>query len=195
MKPFGPSTYQETVREVAAGWGGAPIAWLDKPEHGTPNPLRLQPRRSSPGRSPSRPPRRVRRVAAARAGRRRVRSRPRAPTRDLDDDEAARRRRLGHRDRASSSRRPVRSATTRSTCRCPANLSATALLRLSEDPEGFARDLARPMPRPPQPGRDGSGRCSTPGSRTGSASSRCSTPTTCLAALTSTSTTTPTSTR
>ena len=33
----------------------------------------------------------------------------------------------------------------------PATLSATQLLRLAADPEGFARELARPMPRPPQP--------------------------------------------
>ncbi|MEU1124449.1 UvrD-helicase domain-containing protein [Streptomyces sp. NPDC005899] len=33
----------------------------------------------------------------------------------------------------------------------PASLSATQLLHLADDPEGFARELARPMPRPPQP--------------------------------------------
>lgn len=33
----------------------------------------------------------------------------------------------------------------------PGALSATQLLRLAADPDGFARDLARPMPRPPQP--------------------------------------------
>ncbi|WP_299528526.1 ATP-dependent DNA helicase [uncultured Streptomyces sp.] len=32
----------------------------------------------------------------------------------------------------------------------PASLSATQLLRLAEDPDAFARELARPMPRPPQ---------------------------------------------
>jgi DNA helicase II / ATP-dependent DNA helicase PcrA len=31
----------------------------------------------------------------------------------------------------------------------PASLSATALGRLRDDPEAFARELARPMPRPP----------------------------------------------
>ena len=31
----------------------------------------------------------------------------------------------------------------------PSSLSATAMARLRDDPEGFARDLARPMPRPP----------------------------------------------
>lgn len=33
----------------------------------------------------------------------------------------------------------------------PASLSATQLLHLADDPESFARELARPMPRPPQP--------------------------------------------
>ncbi|MFF7676716.1 UvrD-helicase domain-containing protein [Actinacidiphila glaucinigra] len=33
----------------------------------------------------------------------------------------------------------------------PTTLSASALLRLAADPDGFARELARPMPRPPRP--------------------------------------------
>ncbi|MER6611085.1 ATP-dependent DNA helicase [Streptomyces sp. NPDC000927] len=33
----------------------------------------------------------------------------------------------------------------------PPALSATQLLKLADDPDGFARELARPMPRPPQP--------------------------------------------
>ncbi|MFD7319866.1 UvrD-helicase domain-containing protein [Streptomyces sp. NPDC059875] len=33
----------------------------------------------------------------------------------------------------------------------PAYLSASQVLRLAADPDGFAKDLARPMPRPPQP--------------------------------------------
>ncbi|MFE2021207.1 UvrD-helicase domain-containing protein [Streptomyces sp. NPDC059499] len=33
----------------------------------------------------------------------------------------------------------------------PASLSATQLLHLADDPDSFARELARPMPRPPQP--------------------------------------------
>ncbi|MEU5521838.1 ATP-dependent DNA helicase [Streptomyces sp. NPDC047860] len=35
--------------------------------------------------------------------------------------------------------------------RLPASLTASELLRLAEDPDGFAQELARPMPRPPQP--------------------------------------------
>ncbi|MFE0422440.1 UvrD-helicase domain-containing protein [Streptomyces sp. NPDC058953] len=33
----------------------------------------------------------------------------------------------------------------------PASLTASQLMRLAADPDGFARELARPMPRPPQP--------------------------------------------
>ncbi|MFE2377952.1 UvrD-helicase domain-containing protein [Streptomyces sp. NPDC059398] len=33
----------------------------------------------------------------------------------------------------------------------PRTLTATQLLRLAEDPDAFAQELARPMPRPPQP--------------------------------------------
>ncbi|MEV6551249.1 UvrD-helicase domain-containing protein [Streptomyces sp. NPDC051597] len=33
----------------------------------------------------------------------------------------------------------------------PASLTASDLLRLAADPDGFAQELARPMPRPPQP--------------------------------------------
>jgi DNA helicase-2/ATP-dependent DNA helicase PcrA len=33
----------------------------------------------------------------------------------------------------------------------PGSLSATALARIRDDPESFAHDLARPMPRPPSP--------------------------------------------
>ncbi|MEU5111374.1 UvrD-helicase domain-containing protein [Streptomyces longwoodensis] len=33
----------------------------------------------------------------------------------------------------------------------PTTLTASQVMRLAADPDGFARDLARPMPRPPQP--------------------------------------------
>ena len=39
--PLGPSPYQETVRDVVTGWGEEPLAWIDKPARGAPNPLRL----------------------------------------------------------------------------------------------------------------------------------------------------------
>ena len=46
-------------------------------------------------------------------------------------------------EEARAARRPIREVP------LPATLSASAVLRLQEDPEGFARDLARPMPRRP----------------------------------------------
>ncbi len=33
----------------------------------------------------------------------------------------------------------------------PASLSASQMMRMTADPDGFARELARPMPRPPEP--------------------------------------------
>ncbi|MGH3324844.1 MAG: PD-(D/E)XK nuclease family protein, partial [Streptomyces sp.] len=44
-----------------------------------------------------------------------------------------------------------RSRTTVRDVPLPAAMSATQLMRLASDPDGFARELARPMPRPPQP--------------------------------------------
>ena len=73
----------------------------------------------------------------------------------------------------------------------PPSLSATSLARLDDDPDALARELARPMPRRPVR-RRGSAPGSTRGWRAGSASWVCSTPTTCRAAATRASATTPT---
>jgi DNA helicase-2/ATP-dependent DNA helicase PcrA len=48
-------------------------------------------------------------------------------------------------DEEREARRAVRTVT------LPASLSASQLLRLQQDPEVFARELARPLPRPPAP--------------------------------------------
>jgi DNA helicase-2/ATP-dependent DNA helicase PcrA len=48
-------------------------------------------------------------------------------------------------DEEREARRSVRTVT------LPASLSASQLMRLQQDPEAFARELARPMPRPPAP--------------------------------------------
>ncbi|MFD0446226.1 ATP-dependent helicase [Streptomyces indonesiensis] len=67
----------------------------------------------------------------------------------------------------------------------PGTLTASQLLRLAADPDGFARELARPMPRPPRPPR-GAAPASTPGSSRGSRRCRCpsSARTSCRAART-----------
>ena len=40
QKPLGPSSYQQVARQKLAEWGEPFEPWLDKPEKGTPNPLR-----------------------------------------------------------------------------------------------------------------------------------------------------------
>lgn len=65
----------------------------------------------------------------------------------------------------------------------PASLSATQLLRLADDPDGFAQELARPMPRP-RSRRPAGAPASTPGWSPASRNCRCpcSGPTSCPAA-------------
>ncbi len=48
-------------------------------------------------------------------------------------------------DEERAARRAVREV------RLPVSLTASQLMRLREDPDGFARELARPLPRPPAP--------------------------------------------
>ena len=146
LKPFGASIYQRTVREVAEGWGGSPIAWLETPQAGTPNPLRQQPLEFAwPVTEQTAEARRRLAAAdlvAAEAG----------PTRttdaDLRDEDLAD---VAHWDASleqllEEARDQRREGVE---VRLPASLAASALLRLGSDPDGFTRDLARPMPRPP----------------------------------------------
>jgi DNA helicase-2/ATP-dependent DNA helicase PcrA len=143
---FGPSSYQETVRDQLVAWGEPVDGWLDKPQKGDPNPYAAV--------DPSRPwpPTGTGREAALRieAARRVREADASASDHGLDMIESARvaewdtelDRLLveARRERSSDIAVPL-----------PSSLSATALGRLHEDPETFARELARPMPRPPSP--------------------------------------------
>ncbi|GAA4735671.1 hypothetical protein GCM10023350_19410 [Nocardioides endophyticus] len=142
--PFGPSAYQETVRDQLLAWGQPDDGWLDKPAKGDPNPYaEVDPSRPWPATGIGREA--ELRIAAA--GRVREVD-PNGADANLDMIEAARvaewdaelDRLLveARRDRSSDIAVPL-----------PSSLSATALGRLNEDPETFARDLARPMPRQP----------------------------------------------
>jgi DNA helicase-2/ATP-dependent DNA helicase PcrA len=143
---FGPSPYQQVVRDRLTAWGVEPEAWLEKPDKGTPNPLE--------GEDTSRPwpvegvgEEATLRVAAASLVRA---TDPAGPDPELDVVQAAQVAdwddavgRLLTEARLEGSRErhvPL-----------PSSLSATALARLRDDPDAFARDLARPMPRPPAP--------------------------------------------
>ncbi|HEY0902962.1 MAG TPA: ATP-dependent DNA helicase [Marmoricola sp.] len=144
--PFGPSPFQQVVRERCEGWGEPPARWLDKPAKGTPNPYAEH--------DASRPwPRTGIGLEATRRGEAAELVRavdPGAVEDDLDMVEAAQvaewdaelerllaEARAGQGDAIGV---PL-----------PASLSATALARLRAEPESFVRDLARPMPRPPSP--------------------------------------------
>jgi DNA helicase-2/ATP-dependent DNA helicase PcrA len=144
--PFGPSDYQRVVRDQLAEWGQRVERWLEKPEGKAPNPNDdLDPSRPWPVPGPGEEARR--RLAAAEL----VRSvDPTAPDEGLDmveaarvaewDDDLAQLLAEARAERATTVELPL-----------PSSLSATSVARLRDDPEGFARDLARPMPRPPAP--------------------------------------------
>ncbi len=142
--PFGPSAYQLVVRDQLDTWGEPVDGWLDKPQKGDANPYDAV--------DPSRPwpPTGTGREAALRIeAARRVREvEVDAADSGLDmietaqvaewDAELERLIAEARRDRSTDLAVPL-----------PSSLSATALGRLRDDPETFARELARPMPRPP----------------------------------------------
>ena len=147
--PFGPSAYQEIVAEQLAGWGeplaeGVPGGWLVRPERGTPNPYAADDRyRPWPTTGPGEEAR-LRGIAAEL-----VRGvDPSAVDDGLDMIEAARvadwDAEIGRLLAEARAERSPEVVVPR-----PESLSATALARLRDDPEGFARELARPMPRRP----------------------------------------------
>ncbi|HEY3016704.1 MAG TPA: ATP-dependent DNA helicase [Nocardioides sp.] len=140
---FGPSPYQEVVRDQLADWGEPVTGWLDKPAKGDPNPYDgLDP--AMPWPVPGVGREATLRLAAAEL----VSSvDPDAPD-EVDMVEAARVADWDAEiDRLLAEARRERSQSV--VVPLPGSLSATAVGRLRDDPDGFARELARPMPRPP----------------------------------------------
>jgi len=142
---FGPSEYQRVMADLPAGLG-VEVSWLDKPAKGDPNPYAGQDS-STPW-----PVEGVGREAALRheAARLVLAAEPDGPDEGLDLVEAAR---VGDWD-AELDRLLVEARADRSDVvevPLPPSLSATALARLRDDPDTFARELARPMPRQPSP--------------------------------------------
>jgi DNA helicase-2/ATP-dependent DNA helicase PcrA len=141
---LGPSDYLTRTRDAIAEWGGVPDAWLDPVAKGDVSPYAA---RSSDlvwpiSHHTAEVDRRL--DAAARLLAIDVSS----PDQLEDvlllervqqwDDEIARLLEEARRDRSPDIAVPL-----------PSSLSATSLARLRDDPDAFARDLARPMPRPP----------------------------------------------
>lgn len=146
--PLGPSPYQHTLRDVLAGWGEQPLGWLDKPAKGTPNPLQAEVR-EVPWPVTERTEEALRRLDAAE----RVRAAMAAPGGPDDDLDmlAAERVAVWDEEIGRLLAESRRESATEIEVRLPAALSATSLARLREDPDAFAAELARPMPRQPSP--------------------------------------------
>ncbi|QZY30773.1 DEAD/DEAH box helicase [Nocardioides coralli] len=145
--PLGPSPFQQVVRDQLAAWGEKPVAWLDKPPPGTPNPLHATVR-EVPWPVTDHTAEALRRLSASELVADALAGRLEDP--ELDLAEASR---VGEWDEELERLLAEARAEGGDTVDVPlpASLSATALARLRDDPDGFARDLRRPMPRPPAP--------------------------------------------
>ncbi len=145
---LGPSTYLQRTREALETWGAVPDTWREAPTKEETSPYAAE--------SPDQPwpmshhtAEVERRAAAARLVAEAAQDTDAEEVLDdvleLErvqqwDEELVRLVREAERDRGPSVEVPL-----------PSSLSATSLSRLERDPDGFARDLARPMPRPPSP--------------------------------------------
>jgi ATP-dependent DNA helicase UvrD/PcrA len=144
--PFGPSDFQRVVLDQLAEWGVPVEGWQEKPAKGDPNPYdALDPSRPWPEPGPGREAAlRLRAAEVVRA------ASPDALDEGLDMLEAARVADWDvELDRLVAEARADRDRIVQ--VPLPSSLSATALSRLRTDPDAFARELARPMPRQPSP--------------------------------------------
>ncbi|MSZ76318.1 MAG: ATP-dependent helicase, partial [Actinobacteria bacterium] len=141
---LGPSAYLVATREAMATWQAEPESWREAPGKDDPSPYA-----DAIVDLPWPIDHATAEVERRRDAASRVRSAVIGEPDDLEDVlhldrvgqwDAEIRRLLeeARRDRSSQIEVPM-----------PSSLSATAVARLREDPNGFARDLARPMPRPP----------------------------------------------
>ncbi|WP_282694209.1 UvrD-helicase domain-containing protein [Streptomyces sp. CC208A] len=175
-KPRGPSAFMTALYEHCAKGHGDIEAWAEEPEKDAENPLLAEATADLPWPLPLDEEALKRRREAADAVRARLRAyAPEEPSdphpEDLwlpDDPEQApgtvphprdheltpeelRTIASWDRDLTALTAELRRSRATTRDVVLPAYLSASQVLRLAEDPDGFARELARPMPKPPQP--------------------------------------------
>ncbi len=142
----GPSAYALATREAMEGWGAAPERWQECPAKSDPNPYAAVVA-DLPWPISHHTAEVDRRHAAARLlAEARSEAWSPAPVDDLIvqhridtwDEEIDRLVREASREQRTVREVPL-----------PSNLSATSLVRLRDQPDEFARDLVRPMPRPP----------------------------------------------
>ncbi|RKS72510.1 DNA helicase-2/ATP-dependent DNA helicase PcrA [Motilibacter peucedani] len=162
----GPSEYLLTTRAHALATGGVVAAWADPPPDDGTNPLRELPASAWVWPAALEPEALARRRSAAAAVLEAMRTPVLAfdpPARDErgaaagaagdepDDDEAAVVRGWA-RDAALLVEEARAARARRREVELPTSLTTTQVLRLAADPGALARDLARPMPRPPATG-------------------------------------------
>ena len=153
-KPRGPSAFLEELRGHAASGGGQVVLWTEQPEQAS-NPSLAEPLQHEWPAPYDPVPYAARRAAAdavlvdlAALG-----AGASLPADDLPGLSRWEREQLERYDREAQlllaeervARRGVREVV------LPSALSASQLLRLQADPDGFARELARPLPRRPAP--------------------------------------------
>ncbi|MFI0353602.1 ATP-dependent helicase [Actinomadura sp. 9N407] len=158
-RPLGPSPFLEEVRQVCLEGAGSVALWADPPEEGETNPLLAEPDTSSwpPERGAHGDPASRERYEAIVEGARMVedamvgRTRPWAGDGGLGDADRGRMSAwardvellLAERDRGRGGDGLL--------VELPAHLSVSSLVSLARDPAALARQIRRPMPRPPAP--------------------------------------------
>ena len=143
-----PSPYLLRTREAMEAWGAEPSAWADKPAKGTPSPYAAagEERPFPMSHHTAEVDRRVEAAALVQAA-------AADPGAEDQIEDVLVLEEVAAWDATIDQLLAEASAETGDTVTVPLppSLSATALARLRDDPDGFARDLARPMPRPPSP--------------------------------------------
>ncbi|WP_433892313.1 UvrD-helicase domain-containing protein [Streptomyces sp. CA-111067] len=156
--PFGPSAFLDAIREHCEAGYGEIEHWADPPEEGAENPA-LAETAETPWPLPLDPPALARRRHAARTVLDRMDAPPGGEGEDGDGagdvaglaPEEARLVASWDRDLDALADELRRARATVRDVPLPYTLTATQLMRLAADPDGLAKDLARPLPRPPAP--------------------------------------------
>ncbi|MFE9100925.1 ATP-dependent helicase [Actinomadura geliboluensis] len=160
-RPLGPSPFLEEVRAVCVAGAGSVAVWTDPPEEGAANPLLADPEEAqwpvAPGERGQSDLTARERYEAVVEGARMVEAEMAGRTRHwagdagLSDADRARMTAwardvellLAERDRGRSGDGLL--------VELPAHLSVSSLVSLARDPAALARQIRRPMPRPPAP--------------------------------------------
>ncbi|MCH1866501.1 ATP-dependent DNA helicase [Nocardioides sp. CFH 31398] len=140
---LGPSAYLEATRQAMAAWGAEPDAWLGVPARGEPNPVGEEPDQAWPIAHHS-----TREVQRRHEAARRVREADPDEPDALEDVLLAEQVARWDAEIDRLLAEAAGDAGNEVAVPLPPSVSATSVSRL-RDPAAYARELARPLPRPP----------------------------------------------